>query len=147
MTLKEKLLSDMKEAMKSKDSLKLGTVRSVISAVKNREIDLRKDLGEEEILAIVSREVKKRKEAANLYEKGKRPELQEKEIQEMKILQTYLPEQVSEEDLRERIQEVIAETGAESMKDFGKIMKTLVPEFKGKADNALIKELTNEYLN
>ena len=147
MTLKEKLLLDMKEAMKSKDSLKLETVRSVISAIKNREIDLRKDLDEEEILAIVSRELKKRKEAANLYEKGKRPELQDKEIQEMKILQTYLPEQVSEEDLRERIQEVIAETGAEGMKDFGKIMKTLVPEFKGKADNALIKELTNEYLN
>ena len=137
----------MKEAMKSKDSLKLETVRSVISAVKNQEIDLRKDLDEEEILAIVSREVKKRKEAANLYEKGKRPELKDKEIQEMKILQTYLPEQVSEEVLRQRIQEVIAETGAENMKDFGKIMKTLVPEFKGKADNALIKELANEYLN
>ena len=147
MTLKEKLLSDMKEAMKSKDSLKLGTVRSVISAVKNQEIDLRKDLDEEEILAIVSREVKKRKEAASLYKKGRRPELEDKEIQEMKILQTYLPEQVSEEDLRQRIQEVIEETGAEGMKDFGKIMKTLVPEFKGKADNALIRELANEYLN
>ena len=147
MSLKEKLLSDMKEAMKSKDSVKLGTVRSVISAIKNQEIDLKKELNDEEILSLVSREVKKRKEAASLYEKGKRPELKDKEIQEMKILQTYLPEQVSEEDLRQRIQEVIAETGAEGMKDFGKIMKTLVPEFKGKADNSLIKELTNEYLN
>ena len=147
MNLKEKLLSDMKEAMKSKDSLKLGTIRSVIAAVKNQEIDLRKDLDEEEIRAIVSREVKKRKEAANLYEQGKRPELKDKEIQEMKILQTYLPEQISEEDLRQRIQEVIEETGAEGMKDFGKIMKTLVPEFKGKADNALIKELASEFLN
>jgi len=147
MTLKEKLLSDMKEAMKSKDALRLGTVRGVISAVKNQEIDLRKDLDEEEILTLVSREVKKRKEAASLYEKGKRPELKDKEIQEMEILQTYLPEQVSESDLRRRIQEVIAETGAASMKDFGKIMKTLVPEFKGKADNALIKELASEYLN
>ena len=147
MTLKEKLLLDMKEAMKSKDSLKLGTVRSVISAVKNQEIDLKKELSEEEILTIVSREVKKRKEAAVLYEKGNRPELKDKEIQEMKILQTYLPEQVSEKDLRRRIQEVIDETGAEGMKDFGKIMKTLVPEFKGKADNSLIKELANEYLN
>ena len=73
--------------------------------------------------------------------------MKDKEIQEMKILQTYLPEQVSEKDLRRRIQEVIAETGAEGMKDFGKIMKTLVPEFKGKADNSLIKELANEYLN
>ncbi|MFL2948221.1 MAG: GatB/YqeY domain-containing protein [Nitrospinales bacterium] len=147
MSLKEKLLSNMKEAMKSKDSVKLGTVRGVISAVKNQEIDLKKELSEEEILTIVSREVKKRKEAAVLYEKGNRPELQDKEIQEMKILQTYLPEQVSEKDLRRRIQEVIAETGAEGMKDFGKIMKTLVPEFKGKADNSLIKELANEYLN
>ena len=137
----------MKEAMKSKDSVKLGTVRSVISAVKNKEIDLKKELSEEEILTIVSREVKKRKEAAVLYEKGNRPELKDKEIQEMKILQTYLPEQVSEKDLRRRIQEVIDETGAEGMKDFGKIMKILVPEFKGKADNSLIKELANEYLN
>ena len=137
----------MKEAMKSKDSVKLGTVRGVISAVKNQEIDLKKELSEEEILTIVSREVKKRKEASVLYEKGNRPELKDKEIQEMKILQTYLPEQVSEKDLRRRIQEVIDETGAEGMKDFGKIMKTLVPEFKGKADNSLIKELANEYLN
>ena len=147
MSLKDKLLLNMKEAMKSKDSVKLGTVRGVISAVKNQEIDLKKELSEEEILTIVSREVKKRKEAAVLYEKGNRPELKDKEIQEMKILQTYLPEQVSEKDLRRRIQEVIAETGAEGMKDFGKIMKTLVPEFKGKADNSLIKELANEYLN
>jgi hypothetical protein len=147
MSLKEKLLSNMKEAMKSKDSVKLGTVRGVISAVKNQEIDLKKELSEEEILTIVSREVKKRKEASVLYEKGNRPELKDKEIQEMKILQTYLPEQVSEKDLRHRIQEVIAETGAEGMKDFGKIMKTLVPEFKGKADNGLIKELANEYLS
>jgi len=147
MSLKEKLLSNMKEAMKSKDSVKLGTVRGVISAVKNQEIDLKKELSEEEILTIVSREVKKRKEAAVLYEKGNRPELKDKEIQEMKILQTYLPEQVSEKDLRRRIQEVIAETGAEGMQDFGKIMKTLTPEFKGKADNSLIKELANEYLN
>ena len=137
----------MKEAMKSKDSLKLGTIRSVIAAVKNQEIDLRKDLDEEDVLTIVSREVKKRKEAASLYKKGRRPELEDKEIQEMKILQTYLPEQVSEEDLRQRIQQVIEETGAEGMKDFGKIMKTLVPEFKGKADNALIKELASEFLN
>ena len=146
MSLKEKFLSDMKEAMRSKDSLKLGTVRSVISAVKNQEIDSKEELDEEEIFTLVSREIKKRKEAAALYEKGGRPELKDKEIREMKILKTYLPEQVSEEDLRQRIQEVITETEAQGMKDFGKIMKTLVPEFKGKADNALIKELANEYL-
>ena len=74
-------------------------------------------------------------------------DLVEKENQEHTILLAYLPEQASEEELRKRIQEVIAETGAEGMKDFGKIMKVLVPEFKGKSDNGLIKNLAGEYLN
>jgi len=147
MTLKEKLLSDLKEAQRSKDSLRLNTIRSVVAAIKNQEIDLRKELQEDEVLSLVTREVKKRKEAFVLFEQGGRMDLVEKEKQEYAILQTYLPEQVSEEDLRKRIQEVIAETGAEGMKDFGKIMKTLVPEFKGKADNSLIKDLAGEYLN
>ena len=147
MTLKEKLLADMKEALKAKDSLRLNTIRSVISAIKNQEIDLRKEIEEEEILTLVTREVKKRKEASALFKKGRRTDLMEKEDQEMVVLQVYLPEQVSEEVLRKRIQEVIAETGAEGMKDFGKIMKALVPEFKGKADNALIKDLAGEFLN
>ena len=137
----------MKGALKSKDTLKLNTIRSVISAIKNQEIDLRKELPDEEILPLIIREVKKRKEAATLFEQGGRMDLMEKEKQEHVILQAYLPEQVSEEDLRKRIQEVIAETKAEGMKDFGKIMKVLVPEFKGKADNGLIKNLAGEYLN
>ena len=147
MTLKERLLTDMKEALRAKDSLRLNTIRSVISAIKNQEINLHKEIEEEEILALVTREVKKRKEAYALFKKGGRTDLMEKEDQERVVLQAYLPEQVSEEELRKRIQEVIAETGAEEMKDFGKIMKVLVPEFKGKADNALIKDLAGEFLN
>ena len=147
MTLKDKLLSDMKEALKSKDSLRLNTIRSVIAAIKNQEIDLRKELQDDEVLSIVTHEVKKRKEASALFEQGGRMDLVEKENQEHTILLAYLPEQASEEELRKRIQEVIAETGAEGMKDFGKIMKVLVPEFKGKADNGLIKNLAGEYLN
>jgi len=147
MTLKDKLLADMKEALKSKDSLRLNTIRSVIAAIKNQEIDLRKELQGDEVLSIVTREVKKRKEASALFEQGGRMDLVEKENQEHTILLAYLPEQASEEELRKRIQEVIAETGAEGMKDFGKIMKVLVPEFKGKVDNGLIKNLAGEYLN
>ncbi len=147
MTLKDKLLANMKEALKSKDSLRLNTIRSVISAIKNQEIDLRRELQEEEILSVVTREGKKRKEASALFKQGGRTDLVEKEDQELAILQDYLPEQVSEEELRKRIQEVIAETGAEGMKDFGKIMKVLVPEFKGKADNSVIKDLAGEFLN
>ena len=137
----------MKGAQRSKDSLRLNTIRSVISSIKNQEIDLRKELQDEDVLPLITREVKKRKEAATLFEQGGRMDLMEKEKQEHAILQTYLPEQISEEDLRKRIQEVIAETEAEGMKDFGKIMKVLVPEFKGKADNGLIKDLAGEYLN
>ena len=147
MTLKEKLLADMKEALRAKNSIRLNTIRSIISAIKNQEIDLHKEIEEEEILTLVTREVKKRKEASALFKEGGRTDLMEKEDQERVILQAYLPEQVSEEELRKRIQEVIAETGAEEMKDFGKIMKVLVPEFKGKADNSLIKELAGEFLN
>ena len=137
----------MKEALRSKDSLRLNTIRSVIAAIKNQEIDLRKELQDDEVLSIVTHEVKKRKEASALFEQGGRTDLVEKEKREHTILQAYLPEQVSEEDLRKRIQEVIAETGAEGMKDLGKIMKALVPEFKGKADNALIKVLAGDFLN
>ena len=137
----------MKGAQRSKDSLRLNTIRSVISSIKNQEIDLRKELQDEDVLPLITREVKKRKEAAPLFEQGGRMDLMEKEKQEHAILQTYLPEQISEEDLRKRIQEVITETEAQGMKDFGKIMKVLVPEFKGKADNGLIKDLAGEYLN
>ena len=147
MTLKEKLLAHMKEALRSKDSIRLNTIRSLISATKNQEIDLRRELQDEEVLSLITREVKKRKEASSLYKQGGRTDLMEKEDQEQLILQAYLPEQVSEEVLRKRIQEVIEETGADGMKDFGKIMKVLVPEFKGKADNALIKDLAGKFLS
>ncbi len=147
MTLKERLSSDMKEALRSKDSLRLNTIRCIVSAIKNQEIDLRKELQDEDVLPLITREAKKRKEASVLFKQGGRADLMEKEDQEFAILQTYLPEQVSEEDLRKRIQEVIAETGAQGMQDFGKMMKILVPEFKGKADNSLIKDLAGEYLN
>ena len=147
MTLKEKLLAHMKEALRSKDSIRLNTIRSIISATKNQEIDLRRELQDEEVLSLITREVKKRKEASSLYKQGGRTDLMEKEDQEQLILQAYLPEQVSEEVLRKRFQEVIEETVADGMQDFGKIMKVLVPEFKGKADNALIKDLAGEFLN
>ena len=147
MTLKEKLLAHMKEALRSKDSIRLNTIRSLISATKNQEIDLRRELQDEEVLSLITREVKKRKEASSLYKQGGRADLMEKEDQEQLILKAYLPEQVSEEVLRKRIQEVIEETGADGMKDFGKIMKVLVPEFKGKADNALIKDLAGDFLS
>ena len=147
MNLKESLLSDMKGALKARDSLKLITIRGLISEIKNREIDVHRDLVEDEIISIILTQVKKRKEAAILFDKGGRKDLFEKENQEKKILQEYLPEQVSVSDLKQRIQEVISELGIIDIKDLGKIMKTIIPEFKGRADNEQIKNLVTECLN
>ena len=136
----------MKEAQKARDSLTLNTIRCVISEIKNREIDLRRELDDEEITSLVSTQIKKRKEAATLFDKGGRTDLSEKENQEMVILQKYLPEQVSEEDLKNRIQEAILELGIIDIKDLGMVMKTIIPEFKGRADNGQIKNLVIECL-
>ncbi len=146
MNLKENLLSDIKGALKAKESLKLNTIRGLISEIKNREIALRRELGGDEIISIISTQIKKRKEAAALFKKGGRNDLFEQESQEMVILQEYLPEQVSEDELRRRVQEVITELGIAEMKDLGRVMKVIIPEFKGRADNGQIKNLVAECL-
>ena len=146
MELKQTLLSDLKGAMKSKDSLKVDTLRLIVSEIKNKEIDLREELGDEAITALLTTQIKKRKEAAGMYEKGGRTDLQEKEEKEMSIIQVYLPEQVGEEELRQRIQAVIAESGAQGPKDMGKVMKVVVPEFKGKAEGDQIRNIVTELL-
>ena len=146
MGLKEKLLSDMKGALKARNVLKLNTIRGLNAEIKNREIDLRRALGDDEIVPIISTQIKRRKEAAALFDKGGRSDLCEKENQEMAVLQEYLPEQVSEEDLRRRVLEVVAELGAAEMKDLGKVMKTLILEFRGRANNSVIKNLVAEQL-
>ncbi|GJL77441.1 MAG: aspartyl-tRNA amidotransferase subunit B [Nitrospinaceae bacterium] len=146
MSLKEILLSDMKGALKAKDSIRLNTIRGLNSEIKNQEIHLKKDLEDQAIINLIASQIKKRKEAISLFEKGNRSDLSEKEQQEIEILKKYMPEQVSEEDLRKRVQEVIEELGAKSMGDLGRIMKILVPEFQGKADNKLIKDLVGDFL-
>ncbi len=146
MEIKEKLLSDLKDAAKAKDSLKLNTLRLLNSEIKNKEIDLRRELEPDEVLSIVSSQLKKRKEAISMYEKGDRLDLRDQEQQESEILKAFLPEQVSEEEVRKRAGEAIRETGAEGPGDMGKVMKILVPEFKGRAEGTLIKDVVNSLL-
>ena len=146
MELKQTLLSDLKGAMKSKDSLKVDTLRLLISEIKNKEIDLREELEDGAITALLTTQIKRRKEAAGMFEQGGRTDLKEKEEKEMAILQGYLPEQVGEEELKRRIQAVIAETGAQGLKDMGKVMKVVVPEFKGKAEGDQIRKIVTELL-
>lgn len=146
MSLKEQLLSDMKGAMRARDTLRLSTIRGLISEIKNKEIDLRKEIGDEEVLPLIATQIKRRKEAAALFEQGGRDDLKDKENQEMAILQTYLPEQVPEDVVKARVQKVIQELGAQGSKDMGRVMKVIIPEFKGKADSGMIKDMVNEYL-
>ncbi len=146
MSLKDILLSDLKGAMKAKDAIRLNIIRRLNSEIKNQEIVFKRDLEDDEIVGLISSLIKKGNEAIDLFNKGDRPDLSEKEQKEVDILKNYLPEQVSEADLRLRVQEVIKEVGAQSMGDLGRIMKILVPEFKGRADNKLVKNLVGEFL-
>ena len=147
MELKQIFLSDLKGAMKSRDSLKVDTLRLIISEIKNKEIDLREELGDYAITALLTTQIKRRKEAASMYEQGGRTDLKEKEEKEIVIIQAYLPEQVGEEELKQRIGEVIAETGAQGPNDMGKVMKVVVPEFKGKAEGDQIRTLVTQLLS
>ena len=144
--MKEKLSSDLRNAQKSRDSLKIDTLRLLLSEIKNKEIDLRREIENEEIISILVTQIKKRKEAASIYEKNDRKDFCDKELRESSFLESYLPEQVGEEELKKRIQEIIADAGAQGSRDMGKVMKVVIPEFKGRADGAMIKDLVNELL-
>jgi uncharacterized protein YqeY len=104
-------------------------------------------LTDEEIIDVVASEIKKRKDAVALYEKGNRPELAEKEKKEIEILKKYLPEQLSEEELKKLVQESIAKTGAGEIKDIGKVMADLTPKIKGRADNSEASRVVKEFLS
>ena len=146
MSLKEKLLNDMKEAMKEKDVLRKNTVQSVRGAILQQEKDTMKEIGEEQILDIIITEIKKRKDALADFEKGHRPDLIAAANAEIAILQTYLPAQLSEEELIALIRETIAEVSAVSMKDMGKVMGAITPKIKGRADNSKVSSIVKQCL-
>lgn len=146
MTLKDKIKGDLITAMKSKDKLKVDTLRLLNSSIKNMEINNRKELNDEEVQQIVGKEIKKRKEAIVEYEKGNRLDLAEKEKKEAEMLLVYLPEQMSEEEIRNIVQKSIEEVGASSKKDMGKVMGKVMPQFKGRADGTVVNKIVNEFL-
>ena len=147
MSLSQQLTEAMKNAMKAKDSLRLNTIRQIRTAVKNKEIDQRVELDDQEIIGVISTLVKQRKESAQLYRDGGRPELAEKEEQEMSVLQEFLPAQLSDEEIRSIIEEAVAETGAASMKDMGRVMKIVAGRTLGCADGRLVSELVKARLS
>jgi len=149
--------------MRQKDTVTMGTLRMLLSSIANKEIEKRSgiakqnenmsaeeldeksQLTDEEVQQVISSEVKKRREAAEAFEKGGRPELAQNEKEEMAVLRKYLPEQLPEEEIRKLVKEAIEQTGAASAKDMGKVMSASMPKVKGRADgnqvNAIVKEL------
>lgn len=144
--LTEKLQEDIKAAMIAHDEHKLSTLRMLKSAIQYAEINKGLDYKatDEDILDVIGKEAKKRREAIELYEKGGRAELAEKEKKELEILQNYLPEQMSEEEISVLVDKAISQTGASSMQDMGKVMGILMPQVKGKADPGMISKLVTK---
>lgn len=147
MSLQTQLSDAMKEAMKAKDSLRLNAIRMIRTAVKNREIEIRAELDDQAIIGVLSTLVKQRKESAQVYREGGRTDLAEKEEQELLVIQSFLPAQLSEEEIRALIEKVVAETGASSARDMGKVMKVMSAETLGRADGRLVSELVKARLS
>lgn len=147
MGLEERLVEEMKQAMKSNEKLKLSTIRMIRSVLKNKEIDLRRKLDDEEIVKVIQAMVRKAEESVEQFQTGGRMDLVEKEKNEIEIMKSFLPQPLSREEILEIINQSIQETQASSMKDIGKVMKSVMPKIGGKADGKLINQLVKERLS
>jgi len=145
MSIQDRLSEEMKAAMRARDSLRLGTIRMARTALKNAEIEARQALDDAAAIKVLSTLVKQRREAAEAYRET-RPELADKEEQELLVLQEFLPAQLSEAELEEMIAKAIAESGASSMRDMGAVMKLVTPQTTGRADGKLVSEIVRKQL-
>lgn len=141
------LNQDLKQAMKDKDALKLSVIRMLKASLKNEEINLGRPLSEDEEITILSRELKMRQDSLQEFEKAGREDLAEKTRQEIEIVTSYMPAQLSIEELREIVREAVAASGATSKKDMGKVMGIVIPKVKGRADGKLVNQLVSEMLS
>ena len=146
MTFKEKILEDMKSAMRAKEKKLLGTIRLLTAAIKQVEVDERRDVSDDDVLAIVVKMVKQRKDSAKQYQDADRQDLADQEIYEIGVLEKYLPEQLSSSELEDLIQKAISATGAQGMQDMGKVMGMLRPQVAGKADMGQLSQKIKDLL-
>ena len=148
MALKEQLAEDMKAAMKAKEDgkLRLGVIRMVRSAVRQAEIDGKKELDDDGVSAVIGKELKQRKDSLEEFKKGGREDLVSKTEEEIQVLLAYLPKQLTEDEIRELVKAAVEESGATGPKDMGKVMKILMPKTKGKADGKLVNTIVKELL-
>jgi uncharacterized protein YqeY len=144
--LTEQIRADLTESMKARSADKTSTLRMLQSSFKYAQIEAGHELSDEEALVIVRKAVKQRLDSIDQYTKGNRPELAEKERSEMELLKTYLPPELSEEELESGIREIIASTGAASKKDIGKVMKEASARYRGRAEGKTIQEIASRLL-
>mgnify|MGYP001612619444 FL=1 len=145
--LEEKIMEDYKKAMKDRDAAKTSTLSFLRAELKNAAIDKRKDkLEDADALAVIKKQIKQRQDSIEQFTSGGRQDLVEKETKELEILKSYLPQQLSEDKIREIIEEAVKETGASWPQDMGKLMKALLPKLSGQADNKLVSELVKARL-
>ncbi len=147
MEIDKKVNDEMVLAAKAKDKVRLSAIRMIKTGIHNREIDLKRKMNETEFLQLLSTMVKQRKDSIDQFQKGGRTDLVEKETAELKVIQEFMPEQISEEDVNREIEMVIKEVGAVGIKDMGKVMKVLMPKLTGKADGKLVGEKVKERLS
>ncbi|MCC7114419.1 MAG: GatB/YqeY domain-containing protein [Burkholderiales bacterium] len=138
MTLKTQIQDDMKSAMRAKDTARLSTIRLLLAAIKQREVDERKEMSDADVLSVIDKMIKQRKDSVVQFEAGKREDLAAAERAEIAVLQAYLPAQASEAEIDSRIAETIATTGAAGPAGIGKVMAVLKPRLAGKADLAAV---------
>lgn len=146
MTLSEKINNDLKEAMKNKDSFKLGVIRMVKGAMQLAKKSPREELTDDDVINVLSKQIKMRREAIEQFEKAGREDLVEQNKKEVEILSSYMPEALSDEELNKILDKVFGEVKPTSQKDMGLIMKTITPLVKGKADMSLVSKLIKERL-
>ena len=147
MSLEEKLFEEMKQAMKTNDKIRLSTIRMIRSSSKNKEIELRRKLEDEDIIKVIQGMVRKGEESIEQFQAGGRNDLVEKEKMEIEILKSFLPQPISQEEIIKIIDETIQETQSSSLKDLGKVMKAVMPRLGGKADGKVINQLVKERLS
>lgn len=147
MSIKDQLMADLKDAMKQKQGLRKSVITMLRAAVKQIEVDQRKELTDEEVIDVIVTQVKQKRSVIDEFLKGDREDLAEEAKEEIAVLEKYLPEQLSEEELKTIISDVISETGASSMKDMGKVMGIVNPKVKGRADGKTVSQIVKSFLN
>lgn len=146
MQLKQRLYEDLKKAMKTKDEIRTRTLRLIISSIKTLEVEKMTEATDDDVFRVLSKECRKRVEAIEAYKKGGREDLVNEEQRELEIIKSYMPKQLSEEELKEIVKDVVEETGSSSIKDLGRVMKVLMPRVKGRADGKTVNNIVRQIL-